>query len=101
MKVSRDLLWPEGVTWSTSVDGRVLTYVFAHNTLGEIGRIVIRPVDGGMCSLECQYDGSADPQLVRERKARLINLGELITLIFAERHRETARTSGFSDRRTH
>lgn len=101
MKASRELLWPEGVTWEvTSPGGRVLTYVFAHDRLREIWT-VIRPFSEGSCSLECRYDGSGDPRVVAERKARLISLGEFITAILDERHRATQTAAGPGGRRTH
>lgn len=93
--------WPDGVTWQVSVKGRVLTYEFAHSHLGELGRIVIRPVEKGLCHLECQYVGSGDAALVAERKAKLISLGEYITSVFAERHRQKSIDGAMPLRRVH
>jgi len=102
MKASREFLWPEGVTWeATPIEGRVVTYVFAHDRLGEIGCIVIRPVADGYCNLECRYDSSGDPRVVAERKARLISLGEFITAILAERHIAKLSAAELARRRTH
>lgn len=89
MKGSRQLQWPEGVEWNlSSVDGRVLTYEFTHTRLGNLGQIVIRPVEGGLCELDCRYASDTDQNLVAERRAQLIRLGQYITSVFAQRQRE-------------
>jgi hypothetical protein len=80
-----DHLLPDEVTWRlVSQEGRVVTYGFAHETLGELGRIVIRPVYGTTCMLECQCAGGGSPETAAERRAQLIRLGEFIRKVIHE-----------------
>jgi hypothetical protein len=88
------------VEWHlSSVDGRVVTYEFTHPRLGNFGQIVIRPIEGGQCQLDCQYAGDTDQDLVAERRAQLIRLGQYITSVFAQRQREQTASSGQTLRR--
>ena len=69
-----------------SVVGRTLTYEFAHEVLGLLGHIVIRPVTGPHWQLECQCATSGAAETLAERKATLISLGEYVRKLFEERY---------------
>jgi len=81
--------WLADLTWEVaSVDGGVLTYEFRNDRLGQVGRILIRPVARGQCELECQYFGGDDLDLVTERRSQLVSIGEFIRDALAERQEE-------------
>lgn len=70
--MSISFLWPSEVKADRIAlpDGCV-AYHLTHRSIGELGRIVLRPLRAGGCGLDCEVAGAGGAVAIAERQAVL------------------------------
>jgi len=72
--------WPEDVKAEReALPGGAIAYHFTHDTMGELGRIVLTPVISGGCALDCGVFAPGGAAVVAKRKAILEPLARMIS----------------------
>ena len=66
---------PEGITFRKEDLAQGFAYVFRHNKLGDLGRIVLGDRPGGLCQVECEVVGDPADPLTAKRKELFEPLG--------------------------